>query len=440
MSVTPRPAPKRLGQVGLARAQVAPQADEVAGARPRVAERAAERGRRRGIGRTGAHARASGSRPSDRLRRTVRGRRAAPRPRCRRRGGRDPASRSRPSPKCRRPAAPIQWPSCPLRSPPRMRTRSGAGIGRSSPGWSNTSIGGSRDDRDLLAGERDEEGHHGRGHRAAGRALHDEDRVGRQPVERRPLPRLRGEEVAPLLAGEPGDDDAADAHRPRPGQRLRVDPRVDDEDRAGEADIEAARAEPAIGPGREPDAPARGTAEGDDAADAVTRGPDRDRGARADVAHDARDRGLDRVDDVAGRDAPAALPLEQVLAADRGVPEPGRDRLAAPRWAAASARPRSARRRPGRCGPRGGRRGAARRSARRRRPTRRIPPARGRPARDGTRRRPGPRSAAGAGTRSSEPTVIAAPVPRPRPAIRRAARAGGRCDRAGGAARRAGRP
>ena len=158
------------------------------------------------------------------------------------------------------------------------------------------------------------------------------------------------------------------------------------------------------------------------------------------LAHDARDRGLDRVDDVAGRDAPAALPLEQVLAADRGVPEPGRHRLAGPRGRL----PALARDRddvaPGRSGPRAGRRGAARRSARRPRPTRRTRRARDRPARDGTRRRPGPRSAAAPGPGRASRRSSRHRSARPRPASRRAARAGGRCDRAAGAARRAGRP
>ena len=46
-------------------------------------------------------------------------------------------------------------------------------------------------------------------------------------------------------------------------------------------------------------------------------------GARADVADDAGDRRLERIDDVAGRDAPARPPGEEVLAAVRAAPAAG---------------------------------------------------------------------------------------------------------------------
>ena len=77
-----------------------------------------------------------------------------------------------------------------------------------------------------------------------------------QRLEARPLARLGGRQVAQVLAGEPGRDDPADARRPGPDDRLRVDPAVDDEDRAGPSDVErAAQARsrrPPARPGRGP--------------------------------------------------------------------------------------------------------------------------------------------------------------------------------------------
>ena len=201
----------------------------------------------------------------------------------------------------------------------------------------------------------------GAGHRPPRRAVEDEDGERRQPVEGRPLARLGGEEVAPLLAGEPGDDDAADAHRPGPRQRLGVDPRADHEDRSrpsrrrGRPGAARRRARPRAEPA------ARRAAEGDDAADPATGGADRDRGARPDLADDPGDRGLERVDDVAGRDAPAALPREEELAARGAARTAG---VAAPRPARARASDRRVAARPARgttC-PRGAGRAGARRS------------------------------------------------------------------------------
>ena len=114
------------------------------------------------------------------------------------------------------------------------------------------------------------------------------------------------------LLDKPGHDHAADAHRPGAGQRLRVDSRADDQDRARRTDIEPARAQLALGAGLE--TAARRPAEGDDAADATAGGPDRDAGPRPDRTDDPGERRFDRVGHVAGRDPPAAVPVEDVLA------------------------------------------------------------------------------------------------------------------------------
>ena len=51
-------------------------------------------------------------------------------------------------------------------------------------------------------------------------------------MEGRALASLARPEVTQLLAGQRRDDDAADAHRPGPGERLGVDPGADHEDAA----------------------------------------------------------------------------------------------------------------------------------------------------------------------------------------------------------------
>ena len=111
--------------------------------------------------------------------------------------------------------------------------------------------------------------------------------------------------------------------------------------------------------------------------------PDRDPGPRPHVAHDPRDRRLDRIRDVARGDPPAPVPLEHVLAA--------RAALVAPARLAAPARPG-----PGRSravgqldSRRDAGRAAARRWAPRRRPNRRPTRADDPPARARTGRRPG---------------------------------------------------
>ena len=59
-----------------------------------------------------------------------------------------------------------------------------------------------------------------------------------QPLEGRPLAGLGALEVAQLLAGEPRGDDTAHPRRPRPRERLGVDPGTDDQDRPGPPDVE----------------------------------------------------------------------------------------------------------------------------------------------------------------------------------------------------------
>ena len=87
--------------------------------------------------------------------------------------------------------------------------------------------------------------------------------------------------------------------------------------------------------------PRVGSAERDDAADPAAGGPDRDRRARADLADDPGDRRLERVDDVAGGDAPARPPGEEVLAAGGAARPP-------PVPPAPTTRPSACQRSPGR--------------------------------------------------------------------------------------------
>ena len=256
--------------------------------------------------------------------------------------------------------------------------------------------------------------------------------VRRQSVERGPLPRLRREEVAPFLAGQPGHHDAADAHRPGTGQRLGVDPRADDEDRRrpGRRRGRPAR-QPAVWPGRELEPPARRPAE--------ATMPARCRGRRRRIVIDEPGRtsrtmpatGVSSgstMSPVAMRQRP--LPLEQRTRRRPGRAGRGRRRRPRPASRRASGSPAiGASHADTRPEPR--RRGAARRSARRTTDDRRPPRAAGRPGRRReARRRPGPRSGRRAGTRRERSVAVigavtsvaqSASLPR-----RRAARAGGR--------------
>ena len=183
------------------------------------------------------------------------------------------------------------------------------------------------------------------------------------------------------LLDSPRHDDAADAHRPGPGQRLGIDPRPDDEDRAGRPDVEAARAQLAVDPGVEP--AAGRPAEGDDAADAASGRADRDPGPRPDLADDPRERRLDGVGDVAaprcasGR-ATRRRTHRRARARRRGAGGRSSAHRAGARRRRRAARPR-----------RDAGRAAARRWAPRPRPSRRPRRAAGRPARARTARRPG---------------------------------------------------
>ena len=133
------------------------------------------------------------------------------------------------------PAGPSQRPSRPSRAPPRTRTKSAGGVGRVISGASKTSVGGSPTIATSRSGQHLEDVHQRTGHRAAVGAVHDQHGVRRQPVEGGSLACLGREEVASFLARESGHDDPADAHRPSARQRLGIDPRADDEDRAGQA-------------------------------------------------------------------------------------------------------------------------------------------------------------------------------------------------------------
>ena len=346
MSVDAETRPEALRELGLARAELAPQADEVARLGRRAARRP-PRARRVGAA-TSGDGRTGGRRPrrvgpgvgppfgavqTGRRRQTKRSRSpigTATRP---------VPSEERPSPASRMDAAgepararPAR-PSVPSR-PAQLAAADADEIGRRRRQGDVGGVEHERrrvaDDRDLAAGER------ARGRRATGLgdrspdgAVEHEDRERRQPVERRPLARLRREEVAPLLAGEPGDDDAADAHRPRPGERLGVDPRADDEDRAGQPDVEAAR--PQDAPGHRSPGPRRApAARGSDSPRASTPGMARPLGPDADPDRPAGRRGRRRHGGLDGlgsarrrRPASGRPPVEEQLA-HRARRTPGR--------------------------------------------------------------------------------------------------------------------
>ena len=96
-----------------------------------------------------------------------------------------------------------------------------------------------------------------------------------------PLPALGGAEITQVLARQRRHDDPAHAHRAGPGERLRVDPRPDDKDAAGPADVDAARAQLAERVGRELEAATGRRAGGERAAQCPARRADADLRARA---------------------------------------------------------------------------------------------------------------------------------------------------------------
>ena len=152
--------------------------------------------------------------------------------------------------------------------------------------------------------------------------------------------RSRGLEVAQLLARQRRDDDAADAHRPGPRERLGVDPRADDEDAAGPADVDAARPELAERVRRELETAVRRRARGERAGQREARGADPDLGARPDLADRrprAGDRPMSRCSPVTTRQLVlAARDRRQQLALDA----PGRGGAGRRARPAPSARPR----------------------------------------------------------------------------------------------------
>ena len=133
-------------------------------------------------------------------------------------------------------------------------------------------------------------------------------------MHRRAAAALGGEEVTLLLDPEGGDDDAPDADRPSPRERLGVHPGTGDDDRAGHADIDVLRAQLTVRARRDLELAPRRTGEGRAADDGVRGGPDRHAGARADLVDDARHRRLERLRAFPARDAPAPAASEQQLA------------------------------------------------------------------------------------------------------------------------------
>src|SRR5436190_4820895 len=158
-----------------------------------------------------------------------------------------------------------------------------------------------------------------------------------------PLAALRGEEVAALLARQPADDDAADAHRAGARQSLRVDAGADDEDRAGQPDVQGRGAQPPVPDvatiRAEREATGRRVAERLDPRHHPALSFHADRDARADLADDPGNGTVDGLLVLAGRDGPAPAVLEDELAAldcraatqparsGGGVPAPPRTRV-----------------------------------------------------------------------------------------------------------------
>ena len=239
----------------------------------------------------------------------------------------------------------------------------------------------------------------GLGDRPAERAVEHEHGERGDRLQAGPLAGLRGDEVTEVLAGQAGDDDPANAHRPGPADRLRVEPAADDQDRAGPADVELAaqaglagdQVEPAAGRGHR-----RRRRRGCRGRPATGRSPAR-----------PRPRGRSR------RPAPRASRCARRRSPASGRPRPSapRRRVSAAGGAEASPRIRGRRRptshrargrpphRPGRAPsvdqPRPGDRGDARRGPGRRSPARRRRPGSGRPGRARTRSSGRGRRAAG---------------------------------------------
>ena len=117
---------------------------------------------------------------------------------------------------------------------------------------------------------------------------------GCEGMQRGTLAPLRGAEVAQVLAGQRGHHDAADAHRPGAGERLRVDPRADDEDAPRPADVDAPGPQVAERVGRELERARGRRARRERPAERPARRPEPDLASGPHRDHVAADRGLDR--------------------------------------------------------------------------------------------------------------------------------------------------
>ena len=269
VSVTPRPAPIALARCVLP-APRSPHRQIRSPATRDGAERAAECRRCAGSGQSHG-----GWRRSDRRRGDHPGVAEG-----RAKRSRSPSGTATTVPSSRRTEAPSSWtppanrhgPTTPAQAPRDRRARRpargrdpGPARGRSGRGSSMTSAGRIGRRSPPRARRAREDGHDRRGQGSPGRAVEHEHRERRQAMQRGALARLRGAEVPALLAGEARHDDPADAHGAGPGEGLGIDPRADDEDGPGQADVEAAGPQLAV-PGRRHGQPSAGRpAEDDDA-------------------------------------------------------------------------------------------------------------------------------------------------------------------------------
>ena len=205
-----------------------------------------------------------------------------------------------------RPDRPAQRPSRPASGPPRTRTKSGRRSRHVRPRALEHEHRRIADDRDLVPGQRLEDRLHRAGKRPPGRALEDEHGERRQSVEGGALARLRGQEVAPLLAGQAGRPRSR--ARPSPG-RASASPRRPASRRRGSCPPRPTSRPPERSSPSLPAAICRRPRLGPPSATTprIARPSARivmpDPGP--DLADDAGDRRFDRIGDVAGRNPPA---------------------------------------------------------------------------------------------------------------------------------------
>ena len=308
-------------------------------------------------------------------------------PAARRRARRSAASSCTPAANRRSPASPTTRPSAPAFGPERTRTQSSSMPGQLvvAPPRTRAPAGPTRarrrDPRAARAGQRPASGSRRRTVPSSTRTAER-----RRAGGARPLPALRGAEVTQLLARQRRDDDPAHAHRAGAGERLGVDPRPDDEDAAGPADVDAARAQLAERVGRELEAATGRRSGGERAAQRPARRADADLRARA----GRRSRRRRSVTTIVSRCSPVTMPPMLGLAGH-----------------GASSSPSSPCRPPP--------------SAGRERGAQRPPPARARAVRAPPGSRPRRRACRAACSRSGSPAATV--EPRPRRAAGRRARA-----------------